>query len=342
MALQQIATRPEAKYNCPVVELYAGLGLVWNSQALYETEFENENTQYTPGLSVIRKAAIDAAQALPDGQASGSVAEVLRIQLVEKLKPAIAKWHSLEGYTQKAFPGELYKPKIEAAGKQFYQKATNLNWEVAKQLLVSAKTFLTENESALTNNGGMPANFITGFDTVKGEFIGLFEAFKAAEQESIAQTDAKLNANNAIYAEGRSMMEDGKRIFTMNAALRNKFVWERVLELLTPNSSTTKVFEANINMGEIASHDMQVINPTAETMVLLEITGNSLQLSANSVDGPVVGPTQWSVPVGDVAKPLEEFATLIGASDVNHFLKLTWPGPGTGTAHYKIRFTHLA
>jgi hypothetical protein len=236
MSLQQIAVRPQRKYHCAVAELYAGLGLVWNSQALYETEFAEENTQYTAGLWVARKAAIDAAQVLPDGQASGSVAELLRIRLMGKLDMVLAKWHSLEGYTRKAFPGEIYKPKIEAAGKPFYSKAVNLNWEHAKQLLVSAKTFLTGNEAALLAEGGMSANFITGFDTVKGEFMQLFDGFKAAEQVSIEQTDAKINANNAIYADGRSMMEDGKRIFRQHAALRNKFVWKRILELLTPNS----------------------------------------------------------------------------------------------------------
>jgi hypothetical protein len=340
MALQQIATRPQRHYGCATVELYAGLHLTWNSEALYETEFANENTQYTAGLSVIRKQAIDDAQALPDGQATGAVAEALRIQLVAKLDPVLAKWHSLEGYISKVWKGEDYKPKIEAAGKLNYSKAANLNWEYAKQLLVSAKSFLTANNAVLLADGGMPTNFVTGFDAVKGQYIQLFEDFKAAEQTSIEQTDAKINANNALYADGRSMMEDGKRIFRKNAAVRNKFVWERILELLTPNASSTKVVEGDVVMGGIASHDLAGLNTTDETMALIEITGNAVQLSASNVAGPGAGPTQWFVPVGDLAKPIAEFATLIGATDTNHFLKVANP-TGPGSAHYKIRFTHL-
>jgi hypothetical protein len=278
---------------------------------------------------------------LPDGQATGAVAEILRNHLIEKLDPVLAKWHSLDGYIAKAFKGPDYNAKIEAAGKANYSKAANMNWEYAKQLLVSAKSFLTNNEAALLADGGMPANFINGFDTVKGDFIQLFDDFKSAEQTSIEQTDAKINANNAIYADGRSMMEDGKRIFRKNAAVRNKFVWERILELLTPNSSTTVVFEGDVNMGGIASHDLSDLTPTDETMVLVEITGSGVQLSASNVDGPGPGPTQWFVPVGDVAKAIDEFATLIDASDTNHFLKVSNPA-GPGSAHYKIRITHLA
>jgi hypothetical protein len=68
MALQQIAQRPEAKYNCPVVELYAGLRIVWNNQSGYETEFADENTQYTAGLSVTRKGLSMMPRHCPTGR----------------------------------------------------------------------------------------------------------------------------------------------------------------------------------------------------------------------------------------------------------------------------------
>jgi hypothetical protein len=135
-------------------------------------------------------------------------------------------------------------------------------------------------------------------------------------------------------------MEDGKRIFRKNAAVKNKFVWERILELLTPNSSNTVVFEGDLGIGETASHDLGDITPTDETLVLLEITGNLVHISSSNVDGPFEGVNPWTVVIGDQAKPIAEFATLIGASDINHFMKVTCPGPGG--AHYKIRVTHLA
>jgi hypothetical protein len=341
MALQQLAERPQPKYSCPAVELYAGLPIVWNTQAQYETEFGDDNTQYTPGLSVTRKAAITAAQAMPDGQATGAISEELRILLEAKLDLVLTKWQTLDSYIGKAYKGNLYKPKIEEAGKQYYAKAAHENWEYAKQLLASGKTFLTNYGAVLLADGGMPAGFEAGYTTLQGEYTTLFESFKAAQEESQMQTDAKINANNAIYADGRSMMEDGKRIFKKNASLRDRFIWERILESLTPNSSSTVVFENDINMGVIDSHDLEDLNPTDDTMVLVEVTGNDLIISANNVDGPVMGPTQWVAVVGGQVKPIAEFAALIGASDINHFMKVTWPGPGTGSAHYKIRFTHL-
>ena len=119
--------RPVAEYSCAMAVLYAGLNIVWDSQAEREAEFGAENTLYTPGLSVTRKAEIAAAQALPDGQARGAEAEVLRITLAEKHDVIIGKWNSLDGYIGKAFKGEYYKPRIEEAGKQYYTKAANQN-----------------------------------------------------------------------------------------------------------------------------------------------------------------------------------------------------------------------
>jgi hypothetical protein len=340
MALQQYAGKPEPDYDCTQAELYGGLQIVWNSQAQHETEFEAENTQYTAGLSVTKKAAITAAENMPDGQARGEVSETKRIEMSVKLVTILSKWRSLDGYIKKAFPGAFYKPKIEAAGKPYYSKAANENWEVVKSLLTSAKNFLTSNEAALLADGGMPTNFITGFDTVKGQFETLFEEFKEAQQESEEQRDAKINANNAIYADGRSMMEDGKRIFSQNHAVRERFVWERVLELLTPNSGdSTQVFEDDIAVGGVAVIDLDEMNLTPDSTVIVKVEDNILQFSSGPDDSTMTGPTIWTAAIMTQTKDIDEFGTLIGADETNHFVKIACAGPSA--AHYKITFTNL-
>ncbi|MBK8659702.1 MAG: hypothetical protein IPN22_12745 [Bacteroidetes bacterium] len=54
--------RAEAQYNEAMAVLYAALNLVWDSQAEHEASFMAENTLYTQGISVTRKAAIAAAR----------------------------------------------------------------------------------------------------------------------------------------------------------------------------------------------------------------------------------------------------------------------------------------
>jgi hypothetical protein len=235
MTLHQIARRPDPVYSCSSVALYAGLHQVWNSQAQYEADFASDNTQYTPGLAAVRKAAIDAAQEMPDGKAHGAIAAILRVYLLRNHDAVIAAWKALDAYISKAYKGAAYKPKAEIAGKKFYRKAVNMNWEYAKQLLVSGKSFIDAYSAVLIADGGMPVNFAAGYNTLQDQFVELYEAFKMAQQTGQQQTDAKVLANNLIYEEGRTMMKDAKRIFRGHASLRHRFVWARVMEKMSPS-----------------------------------------------------------------------------------------------------------
>jgi hypothetical protein len=208
MATQQTAGRPEKAYNCTQSELYSAAEIGWNNQAEYETQFMSENTKYIAGLSVTKKAAIQAARDLPDGQARYAHSEDLRVTMGEKLQPLLGKWNSLDGYIKKAFLGEHYKNKIEEAGKQYYDRAYNSNWDVAKNLFQSAKLFISTHSVVLLADGGMPATFANSFTTLKDDFEAVYAAYMLARQQAQEQTDVKLLANNAIYHDAIAMMED--------------------------------------------------------------------------------------------------------------------------------------
>lgn len=337
----QIEPRPTRDYSCAQAELYAGLETGWNSQAEHEAEFIAENTTYTPGLAATRKAAITAAQALPDGQARGAEAETLRITMVEKLDIILGKWNSLDGYIKKAFTGEYYKPRIEEAGKQYYEKATQKNWEYVKQLLVSAKNFLTAHNVVLLADGGMPAAFEASVDTVKTEFDVLYSDFKDAQQDSQEETDVKIKANNAIYKDGRDMMEDGKQIFRKNASLRDRFVWERILELITPPTGDNTVMrEGDLIQGKVKNIDVTNIDGTKESTVKLEATDTAMRYySSNTAGG---GQTGGAIDIqpGQVSEYTGvQFAQMLGFNDQNKFLNVQNVGGANG--HWKITVTNV-
>ena len=333
--------RAVPQYNEAMSVLYAALNLVWDSQAEHETSFMAENTLYTPGLSVTRKAAISAAQALPDGQARGTEAEVLRIGLVEKLDVVLGKWNSLDGYISKAFTGAYYKPRIEEAGKPYYAKAANQNWEYAVQLLVSMKNFLTAHQAVLVTVGGMPAGFDASVSVLKMEFEVMYGSFKDAQQDSHVQTDAKIEANNAIYREGRAMMEDGKRIFRKNAAVRDRFVWERVVELVTPSTGgSTVVREGDLAAGAIKNISTTGLEMTADSMVTMEASGSGMRFYSSSVAGGAQ--TEGAVDVA-ANTALEysavEFGELLQFNETNQFLNVQ--NMGTESGHWMMKATHV-
>jgi len=338
----QMEPRPVPQYNEAMAVLYAALNIAWDSQAEHEAEFLAENTLYTAGLAVTRKAAIAAAQALPDGQARGTEAEVLRITLTEKHDVIIGKWNSLDGYISKAFKGAYYKPRIEEAGKQYYEKAANQNWEFWKQLLVSAKNFIAAHNAVLLADGGMPAGFAASVDTVKTEFEGLYSQFKDAQQDSQEQTDAKINANNAIYKEGREMMEDGKRIFRKNASVRDRFIWERTVELVTPSvADGTATVEGDLAPGAVAGINYTGWHGTSATRIkLFAMLSTMHYYASNMAGGPPMTPG-FIVNPNDVQEYAgDEFGDLIGLSETNPFLCVQNTGMVAG--HYKLTANHLS
>ena len=227
-----IAKRPAKAYTCSQAALYAGLELAWKSQLLYDSAFAAENSQYVPGLAAAKIAAIEAAQRLPGGHISEAKAESKRILLLAKLGALIDRWNWLKRYIRKAYKGNFYKPMIMSAGKAQYKKAYNMNWECALSLGSAAQTFIAKHSAELMSDGGMPAGFPAGFATVNTEFAQLYADYMKARQFVFEETDAKILANNAIYADGRAMMEDGKHIFRMQAAIRYRFTWEKILKLL--------------------------------------------------------------------------------------------------------------
>jgi hypothetical protein len=342
MATQQTAQRPVKDYNCSEPELYAGLDMAWDSQEEYEPAFTIENTKYTAGLATTQKAAIQAARDLPDGQARYANSEDLRVTLGEVLQVGLGKWNSLDGYIKKAFKGEHYKNRIEEAGKQYYAGAYQNNWEVGKSLFQAGKLFLNTHNAVLLATGGMPTTFAGSFDTTRILYETTYANFMIARQQAQEQTDVKVLANNAIYQDGREMMEDGKHIFRMAPSTRERFIWERIMELVSPETGSggaTAVREADVAVNSVVDVDVADIDPSEDTIVIVTITGNPLRFSAAASVGSAPGATVWDVPIGIVTKTIVEFSALIGANDTNTFIKVQNLGPMPG--HYKISFNNL-
>ena len=336
MALE--TSRPQPEYTCSAGALYAGLEIAWQSQGEQEAAFAAENTFYTAGLSVTKIAAIHAARALPDGQARYAEAENLRVTLIEKQEAGLIKWNSLEGYIKRAFTGAHYKPRIEEAGKGYYEKAANRNWEFVTQLLVAGENFITAHAAELTADGGMPGTFATAFTSAKNEFGAFYTNYMDARQDAQEQTDAKILANNAIFSDGRRMMADGQHIFRNNASVRERFVWDRIQEMISsPGAGGDEVKEGQFGPGEIDNVDVSDVNGGV-TKVIVEAFDTSIQVYGSPA--PNGGPNGNVLGLGvgqSLTMTPEEFANATSfMQNGNTYLNVQNTGGSNGG--WRIRF----
>jgi hypothetical protein len=227
-------TMPVKKYNCSQAEFYATVKLAWGSCDANLADFTNFATTYNAALIAARKTQLSDAKAMPDVQARGEAGETFGIQLSETAKTANLKWLSLRRYIEKAYKGPLAKPKLEAAGHDYYETANQQDWEDMDLMLEAGKNFITTFGAPLTADAGMPAAFPADYNLVYVAFNGLYDQFKNAPQSAQEGTRAKMLANNDLYDKTIEMMKDGQTIYYNNAAKRERFIWEKVLSLVTP------------------------------------------------------------------------------------------------------------
>ena len=78
----------------------------------------------------------------------------------------------------------------------------------------------------------MPPTFLATFDTGKLNFFKLHPDFLDSEEKARQDAEAKINANNALYANLISMFLDGQQIYRYQEAIRKQFIFDQVLLLI--------------------------------------------------------------------------------------------------------------
>lgn len=235
-------------YSCTQAELYAVGAIAWEScrEHLFPAggevkSFNAFKASYTDAYVNGKLAALIAAEDLPDEDTRSDEHETQKILLGKKALDCTTKWKGLKRYIEGAFAKDLWDTKQEAAGANFYEKATHDNWEMVEQLMNDGKNFMAANLATLTA-GGMPAGFPGEFNTLKVQFDVLFLAFKDKQQDAEEKAQAKIVANNAVYADLIAMMKDGQFIFITNPALHERFVFQQVLHLVRGSANIFRTF----------------------------------------------------------------------------------------------------
>lgn len=254
--------RPVAAYNCTQQELYSVGKIGWTSFLEHEAAFAVFSTKYISPYGTTMKAAVQSAKALPDEFARADEHKSLRIELISLGNDCQIIWQQLTSFIRDGFSKELYETKISAAGHEYYAGASGKDWESVSGLMEAGKAFIADNSAVLTTPGGMPVGFDTAFDAAKTAFDTKYEAFTDMEQDMQEATDTKINANNTVYSNLTSMFEDGQKIFRNNPSVKDRFVFDKVLALISSGGGTTPD-TGDVNGGTVDN----IYGPTSEDYV---------------------------------------------------------------------------
>lgn len=222
----------EKKYKCSQGELYTIARMGWKNCRKQLPLFESFKARYNEAYIAARLAEVSSAEILPDYQARGEVAETLRIQLAELMLTILDTWQVLKRYIVDAFPRALRKAKLEAAGGQYYRKASNHHWTSVQALLVSGANFVAKNEAALMANENMPASFATNWTALQVDYMAMYQAFLEAQKSARLGRQTKVSANNAVYGLLIGMFLDGQVIFKRKGAIKALFTFDSALRLI--------------------------------------------------------------------------------------------------------------
>lgn len=223
--------RPRSEYRCAQGDLYTVCETIAHTYADHVASFMAYSGLYTANTGTDLLAAVASARILPDESQRKVQHSVRRTQLDNERIECLSYWQQLTSYIRDGFKPDQYDDMLQAAGYIHYEAALNGNWDSTRSLMDAANAFVAENTADLTT-GGMPAAFATDLSTRAVSFADIHNKFLQAEEAAKVGTDIKITANNKVYKDTMRICEDGKRIFRNNAAIREEFTFDRVLELV--------------------------------------------------------------------------------------------------------------
>lgn len=210
-------------------QVYAVLLLVWENYQAKLKDFQKKNAKYTEELATEQTEAIKKARDIPDVAVRRDVPKEARITLGMSASACREGWQDLSGLIEKSFPENEWEVKKGLAGSASYKKASAEQWDAVVTLTNAATGFINDNTEALTAGGMLPA-FPTGFAASKKTYDDLYNSYYGTKQGFSQQTTAKAAANNAVYKEAMSMMNDAKRIYRQDARTRADFTYESLMK----------------------------------------------------------------------------------------------------------------
>ncbi len=260
-------------YNCAQPELYLICRKGWHLCTDNLAAFTAYKPKYSEAFIAQNLSDINDADNMDDSKARYARSQNLRLDLVEKKEEVLDIYHLLKGYIEDAYRTDKVPTMIQAAGQQFYAKASSNNWAHASALLSAMGPFVSNNLATLTDNNNMPPNFSTRIQTVKEEFEQMYKNWSASDNAAATETDAKITANNAIYNNLKTMLSDAQKVFRKDALLAEKFT---LLDLMSqvrgprPSGISGRVLNS---VNQKAIENAQISIPALDKVIKTDVNG---------------------------------------------------------------------
>jgi hypothetical protein len=186
--------------------------------------------------------AIQQAEQLAGEEARAETHERLREELIPISKEGLKLWQFLKRHIAKLFPDnpEMQKTAWDAAGWKFYN--SNNAWVDTKACLQMGSKYINDHRTELLANDNMPATFEAQYNLQMELFNTTYTNFLLAEEDAVEGTDAKINANNGIYARTITICLDGQALYEGNDTLQGQFSFEKVSQLVSPKGGSAVKF----------------------------------------------------------------------------------------------------
>ena len=226
----------EPNYTESQDELYEGATLLATSMDEELADLAAFKAKYDAALVNGFRNLISTAINLPDDDQRVIAHEVLRIHLVKYTDKTVrSALGALRLYIRDAYEDiEEREARLREAGFNDYEAAMKYNWEKLKGELKNANDFITAHSAELLLNNNMPPAFPADVTTIKTNVDARVTQLLNLRENAKQGTQAKINANNVLNTAKNAICEDGQYVFRNNEAKRAQFVWDSIMELVSP------------------------------------------------------------------------------------------------------------
>lgn len=293
-----MAQEVKSEYPCTQQELYSIANTGYDNCSANLADFTNYKGKYTALFITGLKANVTAAKNLPDEEMRNSDFETKRLLLIPMNDKCTNNFQLLKGYINDAYPEEQHETKYEAAGQTMYRGATKYNWEQTVGMNTAMKQFIAAEAAtlAVTVDGdpNMPAGFALTVTNDSDAFDLGYDALKLARQTGEG-TAEKIKANNKVYKELTSLLDDGQRIFANVPEKKKLFVFQTIKNIVSPPGS------AGLTVKVLREGDNTPVEGAAVTIQAAEGTPMNGTTDANGeVNFPDIDPADYN---GTVVPP---------------------------------------
>lgn len=217
-------------FSCSQELLYAVALLAWLLCRRSLSAFAAFKALYTDRFVDDKVAKVEAAKAIDDQRQRNLVVQEQRELFDDSLKLNLGHMQSLKRFIRSAYKPKDRAAKRKAAGFDLYKVASTGNLSTVRTMLETALKFIDVNAVVLQANDNMPASFVITFKADAADCDKLSRKIPDVEITKNKETVDKNEADNEIYDELMTMLEDGQQVFKGTSAAR-QWVFSALLKL---------------------------------------------------------------------------------------------------------------